>query len=247
MLFRSTGEEAYSLAIVFKEALEQVKSAANFTLKIFATDLDPDAIVKARQGIYPLNITADVSPERLHRFFVQEENGYRVGREIREMVTFAVQNVIMDPPFTRMDILVCRNLLIYLTPELQKRLLPVFHYSLNPEGILFLGSAEAVSTATDLFAPLSLKSRLFRRCESVLPAEPPVFPASFTTAPPDVPRESTMPKPAVNLQSLADQLILQRFSPPAVLVNDRGDILYITGRTGKYLEPAAGKIGRAHV
>ena len=187
----STGEEAYSLAIVFKEALEQVKPTADFTLQIFATDLDRDAIDKARQGVYPANIAADVSPERLHRFFVKEENGYRVGKEIREMVTFATQNVIMDPPFTKLDILICRNLLIYLTPELQKKLLPLFHYSLNPGGVLFLGSAETISTFTDLFAPLNIKSRLFRRRESVLPAEPVAFPASFVPALPGVPKEVT--------------------------------------------------------
>jgi two-component system CheB/CheR fusion protein len=198
----STGEEAYSLAISFKEALEQVKPTVSFTLQIFATDLDRDAIDKARQGVYPANIAADVSPERLRRFFSKEENGYRVRKEIREMVTFATQNVIMDPPFTKLDILICRNLMIYLTPELQKKLLPLFHYSLNPGGVMFLGSAETVSSFTELFAPL---------------------------------------KPAANLQSLADQLLLQHFSPPAVLVNDKGDILYISGRTGKYLEPAAGK------
>ncbi|HLO25695.1 MAG TPA: chemotaxis protein CheB, partial [Geobacteraceae bacterium] len=138
----STGEEAYSLAIAFKEALEQVKPKASFTLQIFATDLDRDAIDKARQGFYPANIAADVSAERLRRFFIKEENGYRVGKEIREIVTFATQNLIMDPPFTKLDILICRNLLIYLTPELQKKLLPLFHYSLNPDGILFLGSSE---------------------------------------------------------------------------------------------------------
>ncbi len=237
----STGEEAYSLAIAFKEALEQVKPKENFTLQIFATDLDRDAIDKARQGVYPANIAADVSPERLRRFFIKEENGYRVGKEIREMVTFATQNVIMDPPFTRLDILICRNLLIYLTPELQKKLLPLFHYSLNPGGVLFLGSAETISTFTDLFAPLNIKSRLFRRRESLLPAEPLAFPASFVPALPGVSKELTMLKPAANLQSLADQLLLQHFSPPAVLVNDKGDILYISGRTGKYLEPAAGK------
>ena len=165
----STGEEAYSLAIAFKEALEQIKPKMGFTLQIFATDLDRDAIDKARQGVYSANITADVSPERLSRFFIKEENGYRVGKEIREMITFATQNIIMDPPFTKLDILICRNLLIYLTPELQKKLLPLFHYSLNPGGVLFLGSAEAVSTFTDLFAPLNIKARLFRRCESACP------------------------------------------------------------------------------
>ena len=159
----STGEEAYSLAIVFKEAVEQVKPKGNFALQIFATDLDRDAIDKARQGVFPANIAADVSPERLNRFFVKEERGYRVRKEIREMVIFAPQNLIMDPPFTKLDILSCRNLLIYLTPEVQKKLMPLFHYSLNPGGILFLGSAETVGGFTDLFAPLSGKSRLFRR------------------------------------------------------------------------------------
>ncbi len=237
----STGEEAYSLAIAFKEALEQLKPKAGFTLQIFATDLDQDAIDKARKGVYPANIAADVSPERLKRYFVQEENGYRAGKEIREMVTFATQNLIMDPPFTKLDILICRNLLIYLTPELQKKLLPLFHYSLTPGGVLFLGSAETISTFTDLFAPLNIKSRLFRRRESVLQAEPLEFPASFVPTPSGIPRELTVLKPATNFQSLADQLLLQHFSPPAVLVNDKGDILYINGRTGKYLEPAAGK------
>jgi two-component system CheB/CheR fusion protein len=237
----STGEEAYSLAIVFKETLEQVKPAENFKLQIFASDLDRDAIDKGRQGFYPANIVADVSAARLGRFFIKEENGYRVGKDIREMVTFATQNLIMDPPFTKLDCLICRNLLIYLTPELQKKVLPIFHYSLNPDGVLFLGSAETISTFTDLFGPLNIKSRLFRRRESVLSAEPLAFPGTFTHLTPGAHKELMMPKPAANLQSLADQLLLQHFSPPAVLANDKGDILYISGRTGKYLEPAAGK------
>jgi len=237
----STGEEAYSLAIAFKEALEQIKPKVSSTLQIFATDLDRDAIDKARQGVYSANITADVSPERLSRFFIKEENGYRVGKEIRKMITFATQNIIMDPPFTKLDILICRNLLIYLTPELQEKLLPLFHYSLNPGGVLFLGSAESVRTFTDLFVPLNIKSRLFRRYESAMPSVPLAFPSSFVPALPGVSKELAMLNPAVNLQSLADQVLLQRFSPPAVLVNNKGDILYISGRTGKYLEPASGK------
>jgi two-component system CheB/CheR fusion protein len=162
-------------------------------------------------------------------------------KEIREMVTFATQNIVMDPPFTKLDILVCRNLLIYLTPELQKKLLQLFHYSLNPGGVLFLGSSETISTFTHLFEPLNIKTRLFRRLESVMPAETQIFPVSFLPAKSGVSKELTMLKPATNLQSLADHLLLQKFSPPAVLVNDKGDILYISGRTGKYLEPAAGK------
>jgi two-component system CheB/CheR fusion protein len=237
----STGEEAYSLAIVFKEAIEQAKPKGNFALQIFATDLDRDAIAKARQALFPLNIAADVSPERLTRFFAKEDRGYRVRKEIREMVIFAPQNLVMDPPFTKLDILSCRNLLIYLGPEVQKKLIPLFYYSLSPGGILFLGSAETVGGSINLFTTLSGKSRLFRRTESDLRQEPVEFPSSFSAAPPGWPEARQAPKPPASLQSLADQLVLQRYSPPVVLVNDKGDILYISGHTGKYLEPAAGK------
>jgi two-component system CheB/CheR fusion protein len=237
----STGEEAYSLAMTFKEALQEVKPKGSFTLQIFATDLDAGAIGLARQGRYPANISADVSPERLRRFFTEVEKRYLVGKQIREMVTFATQNVIMDPPFTKLDILVCRNLLIYLVPELQRKLLPLFHYSLNPGGVLFLGSAETVGNFGELFAPLHAKSRLYRRGANLVGAEPVTFPSSFLSPLPHLTKELAMPKPAVNLQSLADQLLLQHFSPPAVITNEQGDIVYISGRTGKYLEPAAGK------
>ena len=236
----STGEEAYSLAIVFQEALEQLKPAGNTALQIFATDLDRDAIEKAREGVFPANIAADVPPERLGRFFVQVERGYQVAKSIREKVIFAPHNIIMDPPFTKLDILSCRNLLIYLTLELQKKLLPLFHYSLNRGGFLFLGSAETIGSFTDLFELLKGKARLYRRLDSALRAEPVEFPASFVSALPGAPPPKAL-KPAANLQSLAEQLLLQCYSPAAVLVNDKGDILYISGRTGKYLEPAAGK------
>ncbi len=237
----STGEEAYSLAMLFKEAIERVKPAAKFSLQIFATDLDQEAVDKARQGVFPANIAADVSPERLSRFFVKEERGYRVGKEIREMVIFAPQNLVMDPPFTKLDILACRNLLIYLVPELQKKLLPLFHYALNPGGILFLGSAESIGAFTDLFAPLKGKLRLYRRLESASRAEPLEFPPSLAPILPNMPEHPKAVKPAPNLQVMAEQLLLQRYSPAAVLVNDKGDIFFISGRTGKYLEPAAGK------
>jgi two-component system CheB/CheR fusion protein len=236
----STGEEAYSLAIAFKETAAELAPESGVKLRIFATDLDKDAIDKARQGLYPHGIAADVSPERLDRFFVQDERGYRISKEIREMITFATQNVIMDSPFTRLDILVCRNLLIYLTSELQQRLLSLFHYSLNPNGILFLGSSESISSSTELFVPIDSKSKLFRRNEP-LTATKMAFPASFVPVLPGIAQETTMLKTAVNIQSLADQVLLQHFSPPAVLVNSKGDILYISGRTGKYLEPPAGK------
>ncbi|OGU13064.1 MAG: chemotaxis protein CheB [Geobacteraceae bacterium GWC2_53_11] len=237
----STGEEAYSLAISFKEALQQANVPVSFTLQIFATDIDKDAIDKARRGVYPANIAADVSPARLRQFFVKDGGGYRVSNEIREMVTFATQNVIMDPPFTKLDILICRNLLIYLTPELQKKLLPLFHYSLNKHGVLFLGSAETINAFTDFFAPLNIKARLFQRRESVMLTETVAYPPSFVPAQPGVPAVLQSAHPAANLQALADQLLLQHFAPPAVLTNAKGDILYISGRTGNYLEPAAGK------
>jgi two-component system CheB/CheR fusion protein len=237
----STGEEAYSLAIVLKEAVEQVKPKGQFAIQVFATDLDRDAIDKARQGVFPANIAADVSPERLGRFFAKEARGYRVRKEIREMVIFAPQNLIMDPPFTKLDILICRNLLIYLTSEVQKKLIPLFHYSLGPDGILLLGSAETIGDCTDLFAPLSGKWRLFRRTESVLRSELVVFPSTFAAGPAAAPEARPAPKPPASLQSLADQLVLLHYAPPAVLTNDKGDIFYVSGRTGKYLEPAAGK------
>jgi two-component system CheB/CheR fusion protein len=235
----ATGEEAYSLAIVFREAMETHKPARNTTLQIFATDLDREAVEKARGAVFPANIAADVSAERLGRFFVKVERGYQVGKSIREMVVFAPHNLIMDPPFTKLDILSCRNLLIYLTPELQKKLLPLFHYSLNPGGFLFLGSAETIGNFTDLFTRPAGKSRLYRRLGSALRAEPVPFPAAFVPPVPDAPLKAL--QPAANLQSLADQVLLQCYSPAAVLINHKGDILYISGRTGKYLEPAAGK------
>ncbi len=237
----ATGEEAYSLAIVFKEALEGIKPAQNFSLQIFATDLDGDAIEKARTGVFPPNIVADVSPERLKKFFFQVEHGYQIAKSIRKMVIFAPQNLIMDPPFTKMDIVSCRNLLIYLSPEVQKGLLPLFHYSLNSGGVLMLGKSETVGEFFDFFATLDEKTRLYRRIDTHLRTKPVKFSSAFVPvqhAPP-LPKVS---KPGVNLQSMADQLLLQKYSPAAVLVNDQGDILYISGRTGKYLEPAAGKV-----
>jgi chemotaxis methyl-accepting protein methylase len=238
----STGEEAYSLAIVIAEAQKQIKSANGISVQIYATDLDKDAIDKARQGFFPESIAADVSPARLIRFFLKEPGGYRVKKEIRAMVVFAPQNLIMDPPFTKLDILCCRNLLIYLTTELQRKLFPLFHYSLNPNGVLFLGSAESIGGFGRMFTPLALKERLFKRGESVLPSQQADFPSVFGSTPagrPDAPMASRPPGPS--LQALADRFLQERFAPPAVLVNDQGDILYISGKTGSYLEPAAGK------
>lgn len=236
----STGEEAYSLAMVFREAVECLAPEHRPTLQIFATDLDPDAIARARQGVYPPNVASDVSAKRLKRFFVEDDNGYRVGKEIREMVVFAPQNAIMDPPFTRLDILTCRNLLIYLGPELQKKLLPLFHYSLKPGGILMLGSAESLGGYGDHFSPIDAKARLFRRSGDALRGPAIDFPTRHYPARNESPMDAA-PEPAPNVQMLADHLLLQRFAPAAVLVTAAGDLVYISGRTGKYLEPAAGK------
>jgi two-component system CheB/CheR fusion protein len=241
----STGEEAYSLAMVFKEALDPIQPSGHFALQIFATDLDSDAIAKARNGLYPANISADVSPERLRRFFVQEESGLRVCKEIRDSVVFAPQNLIMEAPFTKLDILICRNLLIYLEPVLQKKLLPLFHYSLKPGGILFLGSSETIGTFSDLFAPADGKTRLYRRLVSKKRQEIIEFPSAFSRTRPESPQAASEQKPvkipAPSLQAMMDQILLQQYCPAAVLTNNEGDLLYISGHTGKYLEPAAGK------
>ena len=214
-------------------------------VQIFATDLDAVAIERARLGSYPPNIAADVTPERLRRFFVQSERGYHVSREIRETVVFAPQNLVADPPFTRLDVLSCRNLLIYLSPELQRKLIPLFHYSLNPGGVLFLGTAETVGSFTGLFTAVDGKARLYRRADAPT-AVSIEFPSSFAALPPPAPGgargQADPPRPwPANLQTVADRLIMQRFAPAAILTNDKGEIRYISGRTGKYLEPAVGR------
>ena len=235
----STGEEAYSLAIVFKDVIDQLKLSKDFSIQIFATDLDCEAIDKAREGIFSVNIAKDMSTERLNRYFIKVDRGYQVIKEIRDMIIFAQQNMIKDPPFTKIDIMICRNLLIYLTPEIQKKLMPLFHYSLNSGGFLFLGSAESVGNFTDLFKPLNLKSRIYQRLRPLIQKEPIEFPNSFAPYQPEVNHPSDEVQ---NMQLLADKLILEYYSPATVLVNSKGDILYITGRTGKYLEPASGKV-----
>ncbi len=250
----STGEEAYSLAIAFREVIDQLQlldpGAPHYALQVFATDLDHDAIDRARIGAYPANIAADVSETRLRRFFVQEERGYRVSKEVREMVIFAPQNLVMDPPFTKLDLLTCRNLLIYLEPELQKKLFPLFHYSLNPGGVLMLGTSETVGAATDLFAALPGKSRIYRRQGAVREAELVEFPTAFaqnrvpamSAAGAASTRVLAPQLSAASLQAQTEALLLSRFAPAAVLTTAQGDIVFISGKTGKYLEPAAGKI-----
>ncbi|MBN2348152.1 MAG: PAS domain-containing protein [Bacteroidales bacterium] len=237
----STGEEAYSLAITFKEVIGKINPPRGISLQIFATDLDNEAIETARKGVFPSNIAADVSTERLDRFFVSTENGYQVSSEIREMVVFAQHNIILHPPFTKIDIISCRNLLIYMDAELQKKLLGLFYYSTNPDGIVVLGSSETLGTQSHLFNAVDNKLKIFKRSITTLMPELFDFPTSFSRDKPTNIEKQMPAKSTPNIQSLADQLLLQHFSPSGVLVNENGDILYVSGRTGKYLEPAVGK------
>jgi len=239
----STGEEAYSLAITFSEVVRRHSSFEDFSLQIFATDLSREAIDKARRGRYPSAIAAEVSAQRLAQFFSAHPDSYQINSAIRDMVLFAQQDVILDPPFTRLDLIFCRNLLIYFDANLQRRVIPMFHYSLRGGGLLLLGTAETVGQDNRLFTPSEFKLRLYKRQEGVssgkanflLKAFPPLLKAT---------REqpvSTPPPMSDNLQATADQLLLQVYAPAAVVINQDGDILYISGRTGKYLEPATGK------
>ncbi len=238
----STGEEVYTLAIIFIEAIEQAKPRVHYSLQIFATDLNADAVAHARQGFYAAHSVIDVSPERLSRYFDAENNGYRVKNELREMIIFAPQNIINDPPFTRLDILSCRNLLIYFSAVLQEKLLPLFQYVLNPHGLLLLGSAESIGNFGYLFTPLDPKIRLYRRIDNPLSKPEVDFPNKRFIAMPAVRQVVDDADLPANLQQLMDHTLLEQYAPAAVLVNAEGDILYFSGHTGKYLEPSAGKV-----
>jgi len=237
----STGEEAYSLAIVFKETIETINPHGGFSLQIFATDLDRDAIETARKGVFNRSIEEDITAERLNRFFLKSDEGYFIKTEIRESVVFAQHNVIMHPPFTRIDFLSCRNLLIYMEPQLQQKLIGLFSYCLNTDGIMLLGSSETLGTQSHLFLPLEGKLKIFKRVfdapASKLFDFPNAFPHTHT-----IHQEKSIPvDPSLNIHRLADQLLMNQSPLAGVLVNENGDIIYISGRTGKYLEPAVGK------
>jgi len=237
----STGEEAYSIAIVLRECMDDLKRyGRSGDIQIFATDIDEEAIDKARAGVYPGSISADVSQDRLKRFFIKEDNFYRINKDIRDILIFAPQNIVKDPPFTKMDVICCRNLLIYLDSEIQKKLVPLFHYSLRPEGLLFLGSSETIGGFTDLFASVDRKWKIFRRKEAAIAVQPMV---GFPLLPPPVEPTDVEVKRIreISVSQLAEKSLLQRYAPPCAIVNDVGDILYIHGRTGKYLEPAPGE------
>lgn len=238
----STGEEAYSLAILIRECVDRARLDGRFKVQVFATDINKDAVERARQGFYGHEIESAMSQERLQRYFGREDQGYRVQKRIREMVVFAPQNMIMDPPFTKIDLISCRNVLIYFTAELQKKLLPLFHYSLAPDGVLFLGSSETIGAFSSLFSTIDAKWKIFRRRE--LPAALAARLDTPSRLPPrpvmEGKRTDTAPAFDRRLPEVSRELLLQRFAPPAVLVNETGEILYIHGKTGKFLEPATG-------
>ncbi|MDO8278831.1 MAG: chemotaxis protein CheB [Burkholderiaceae bacterium] len=241
----STGEEAYTLAMALREAQDTLPGTPQQIFQIFATDLSADAIAAARKGWYSARSVEGLSPQRLKRFFTAQAGGFRIDNGIRTKVLFAQHDVIRDPPFTRLDILTCRNVLIYFKAALQHRLMPLFHFSLRPGGVLLLGGSETIGRAQSLFTQLGSKSKLYQRCDLPVGAGTVDFPVNYHTALHKTPQEtimspSTLPHPG-NLQSMADQLLLQTYSPSAVLVNAAGEILYVSGRTGRFLEPAAGK------
>lgn len=237
----STGEEAYSLAIMLREYLQKQKK--DFRVQIFATDIDDSAIETARAGMYSDSITADVSPEQLARFFSKKGHSFKVKEEIRDMVVFAVQDLIKDPPFSKLDMISCRNLLIYMSSALQKKILPLFYYSLNHNGILFLGSSETIGDHADLFSILDKKWKIFKVKRTTVSAGRVDFPpAALPDAGMNPERILHLKKPGEpGLGELTEKLLLEKYTPACVIMNEKGDILYIHGRTGKYLEPASGK------
>jgi two-component system CheB/CheR fusion protein len=205
----STGEEAYSLAIAFREVAEAQATPNVWTLQIFATDLSADAVAFARNGRYSARIADDMTPERLSRFFKADGDGYLVDKDVRNTVLFAQHDVTLDPPFTRLDILSCRNLMIYFNPVLQHRLLPLFHYVLRPGGVLVLGESESVGRSSGLFTPLDPKSRLYLRNDGAGAAGFVDFPVNRATPWRPSAQELAVSHPVSrvpNLQSSADRL-----------------------------------------
>ncbi len=243
----STGEEAYTLAMVHAEAAEAFTARTGQpapSLQIFASDLSAQALQVARRAHYPARVADEVGPQRLLRFFRPMRGGYSVDKTIRDRVLFARHDVILDPPFTRLDLLSCRNLMIYFNAALQRRLLPLFAYSLRPGGALLLGGSETVGHAPNLFTPVNPRSRLYWRSRHTLHAGAVDFPVGLRSTDPPHHKDVSVPAPTpspANLQTLAEQTLLHAFAPAAVLVNDQGDVLYVHGSVGPYLEPAAGK------
>ncbi|MDX2440777.1 MAG: CheR family methyltransferase, partial [Desulfobacterales bacterium] len=239
----SSGEEAYSIAILIQECMEQL--GQHFDVQIFGTDIDEDAVNLARSGFYPLSISADISTERLKKYFIKEDNHFKVKKSIREMLIFASQNLIKDPPFTKLDILSCRNLLIYFGPKLQKQVWPIFHYSLKEEGLLFLGSSESIGQASEFFEIQDKKWNIFKRQATTNGAH---FVPVFSVPPLLEKLEGQTSKKAesrsndINSLKLVETILEQSDTPPCAIIDEKNNIIYIHGRTGRYLEPAIGKV-----
>jgi two-component system CheB/CheR fusion protein len=237
----ATGEEAYSVAITLLEYLGDGSSSAAIPIQIFATDVSESAIEFARNGIYPGSIDGDVSPERLQRFFVKVDGSYRVSKMIRDLCVFARQDLTRDPPFSRIDLILCRNVLIYMDITLQRKLIALFHYALKPGGFLMLGHAETVGANTDLFAVADKRYRLYtRQAVDSLPLMR--FPVELPSLP-QRPQQELDANDSGKLASIrheANRLLLDRYSPPGVIVDSEFHILQFRGQTGLYLEPAPG-------
>jgi two-component system CheB/CheR fusion protein len=235
----STGEEAYSMAILLSEEMDMLRQPLN--IQIFASDIDAQAIEHARAGIYPDSIAADVSQERLNQFFVKEDNTYKVKKHIREMVVFAVQDVIKDPPFSRIDLLSCRNLLIYMDTQLQQKVLSLCHYTLNQGGILFLGPSESIGGFTDLFWPVDREWKIFKRKDVIVgrSADYPAVP--FYHRPRLDEGEEEKVSTGADIHDVAERVILEHYAPPGVLVNEEYEIVHFMGETDMYLAPPTGK------
>lgn len=231
----ATGEEAYSIAMCLVELCEE--KVRDERIQIFATDVDEDCIQRARHGIYPPNIAIDVPPERLNRFFVKKDDGYQVSRRIRDLIVFSRQNVLKEAPFSRIDLVSCRNLLIYLQPHAQRKLLHILHYALNPSGYLFLGSSETVGDAPELFASVDRKAKIFVKKQVVTPA---ALESTFVPALQEPSRQAALARPPQSLKGLADRKVLDLYGPPGVVINDDLEILQFRGHTGPYLDPAPG-------
>ncbi len=239
----STGEEAYSLAIIIREILDDQRKDCK--VQIYSTDLAEDVIAIARKGFYPPNISADISADRLKKFFLREENGYQVKKEIREMIVYATQNIIKDPPFTKLDLLSCRNLLIYLESELQSKLLSTFHYALNPQGILFLSSSESIGSHTDLFKAINRRWKIYEATGIKL-GVPAVMetPLSWSDSHPQMPQSLLPVRQSTELKTV-DMMrwaLLRAYTPPSVVTDEEGNVLYVHGDTGKFLRPAQGQM-----
>jgi two-component system CheB/CheR fusion protein len=237
----ATGEEAYSIAILLREYMDETHQEIKVLL--YATDLDDDAIAVARAGFYPPNIAQDMSAERLRQYFVKEEAGYRVKKSIREMVVFAIQNVIKDPPFTRLDLLSCRNLMIYLEPEVQNRLMPAFHYALKPGGVLFLSPSESTGNHNELFTALNRKFKLYRATGTLTSTHTVMSGGLLWTRNPGAKAADEVVSKVreTNFAELTRRMLLQSYAPASVVTDEKGNILYVHGDTGRYLRPAPGQ------